>query len=237
MGNTKNDSASDLEFTEIDAPLIRKIIAERMLESKLTIPHFYIFDEVDMKKSVVLRRELNADEKYKISFNDFIVKAGAHALQEHPDCNVSYIDGRIRQYQNININIAVAIDGGLLVPTLKNCDHKSLREISVEARSLIEKARNKKLRPREQLGGSFTISNLGVYGLEGSFSIINPPQALILTVGAIREVPVVEDGKVVVGVRMKITLSCDHRAVDGAMGAGFLLTVKNILEQPREYIL
>ncbi len=237
MENTIYNSASNPEFTEVNAPLIRKIIAERMLESKLTIPHFYLFDEIDMKKSVVLRGELNADGKSNVSFNDFIVKACALALQKHPECNVSYRDGKIRQYQTLNINIAVAIEGGLLVPTLKNCAQKSLYETSSEARILIEKARNKKLRPREQLGGSLTISNLGVFGLEGSFSIINPPQALILTVGTIREVPVVEDGRVVVGLRMKITLSCDHRAVDGKVGAVFLSTVKNILEHPRENLL
>jgi pyruvate dehydrogenase E2 component (dihydrolipoamide acetyltransferase) len=184
-----------------------------------------------------LRTELNADGKYKISFNDFLVRACVLALQKHPECNVSYMDGRIRQYKSININIAVAVEGGLLVPTLLNCDHKSLYHISSEASSLVEKARNKKLRPREQMGGSLTISNLGVFGLEGSFSIINPPQAQILTVGAIREVPVVEDGRVVVGVRMKTTLSCDHRVVDGKVGTVFLLAVKNILEHPREYIL
>jgi pyruvate dehydrogenase E2 component (dihydrolipoamide acetyltransferase) len=126
MGKTKDDSASHSEFTEVNAPLIRKIIAERMLESKLTIPHFYLFDEIDMQRSVGLRGELNADGKYKISFNDFMVKAGALALQKHPECGVSYIDGKIRQYQNIHINIAVAVEGGLVVPTLKNCDNKSI---------------------------------------------------------------------------------------------------------------
>jgi pyruvate dehydrogenase E2 component (dihydrolipoamide acetyltransferase) len=222
-------------YTELATPSIRRVIAQRMLDSKLTIPHFYLFDEVDMESASELRDELNSSGGEKISFNDIIVKAAAMGLEQHQECNVSYVDGRIRRYDEININIAVAIEGGLLVPTLRNCRGKSLQQISAEIKILAEKARNKKLRPREGMGGTFTISNLGVFGLEGSFSIINPPQALILTTGAIRQVPVVKDGELGVGLRMKVTLSCDHRAVDGAVGAQFLVDVKKILEQP-DYI-
>ncbi len=224
-------------YEETAASPIRKVIATRLLESKLTIPHFYLFDEVDMKEAFTLKNELNSVSGEKISFNDIIVKAVAMALENHPECNVSYHDGMIRTYRDININIAVSVEGGLLVPVLRKCREKSLFDIHREARTLVEKARNKKLRPRDQSGGTFTVSNLGVFGLEGSISIINPPQAMIFTTGAVREVPVVENGRLAVGQRMKATLSCDHRAVDGAAGALFLADVKNVLEHPREYIV
>lgn len=224
-------------FTEEPAPGVRKVIAGRMLESKLTIPHFYLFDEVDMKEAVALRAEVNEGRDERISFNDIIVKAAARVLEEHPECNVSYHDGNIRTYDQININVAVAVEGALLVPTVRDCAGKSIFELSARIKELAEKARNKKLRARENMGGTFTISNLGVFGLEGSFSIINPPQAMILTTGAIREVPVVVDGNLAVGNRMKVTLSCDHRAVDGAVGARFLADFKNLILNAREHIL
>jgi len=151
-------------------------------------------------------------------------------LGRHPECNAAYVADAIRFFSEININIAVSTDMGLLVPTIRNCERKSLVEISEETKRLVDKARLKKLRPGEMTGGTFTISNLGVFGLEGSFSIINPPQALILTVGAIQEAPVVENGALAVGTRMKITLSCDHRAVDGDVGARFLADFRRALE-------
>jgi pyruvate dehydrogenase E2 component (dihydrolipoamide acetyltransferase) len=221
-------------YEEFTAPAIRKVIAQRLLESKLTIPHFYLFDEIDMEEAALLRGELNS---MKISFNDMIVKAVTVALEMHPECNVSYADGKIRRYLEININIAVAIEGGLLVPVLRNCRGKSLSDISRETKEIVQKARNRKLRPHEGLGGTFTISNLGVFGLDGSFSIINPPQAMICTTGAIKEMPVVREGSLAVGTRMKVTLSCDHRAVDGAVGALFLADLRKILENPREYLV
>jgi pyruvate dehydrogenase E2 component (dihydrolipoamide acetyltransferase) len=165
-----------------------------------------------------------------------IVRAVAVALEWHPECNVSYADGKIRMYKQININIAVATEGGLLVPVLRNCRGKMLADISWETKEIVRKARSMKLRPREGLGGTFTVSNLGVFGLDGSFSIINPPQAMIFTTGAIKQVPVVRDGSIVVGTRMKVTLSCDHRAVDGSEGALFLADLKKILEHPREHL-
>jgi pyruvate dehydrogenase E2 component (dihydrolipoamide acetyltransferase) len=236
MSEKANEEYGAPEYIETSAPLLRKVIGKRLLESKLTIPHFYLFDEVNMEKAARLRKVLNKDGKNRISYNDIIVKAGALALVEYPGCNVSYEDDKIRQYSAANINIAVSIEGGLLIPVLRNCEQKSLFQISEEAKVLVEKARSKKLRPREGMGGTFTISNLGVFGLEGSFSIINPPQALILTTGVIKDVPVVEDGKITIGLRMKMTLSCDHRAVDGAIGAEFLAYVKKILEDPEEYM-
>jgi pyruvate dehydrogenase E2 component (dihydrolipoamide acetyltransferase) len=238
------DASFEPVFREEPASSVRKVIAKRMLESKLTIPHFYLFDSVDMRKAVAYRATLNAGSAGgggaaatpggagapRISVGDMIVKAAATVLSRRPECNAAYVDDKIRFYREVNINVAVATDAGLLVPTLRNCDKKSLREISEETKSLAEKARNKRLRPREMMGGTFTVSNLGVFGLEGSFSIVNPPQALILTTGAIRETPVVRDGALAVGTVMRVTLSCDHRALDGAAGAAFLADFKKEME-------
>ena len=237
MPQSREPQSFEPPYEEVTVPSIRKVIAQRLLESKLTIPHFYLFDEVDMEEAVLLRDKLNSSGSLKISFNDMIVKAVAVALGMHPECNVSYVDGKLRLYQEININIAVAIEGGLLVPVLRKCRGKSLSDISRDTKEIVQKARNKKLRPREGLGGTFTISNLGVFGLDGSFSIINPPQAMIYTTGAIKQTPVVRDGSLAVGTRMKGTLSCDHRAVDGAVGAQFLADLRNILENPRTYLV
>jgi pyruvate dehydrogenase E2 component (dihydrolipoamide acetyltransferase) len=230
-------SSGDKEFVEINPPSLRKVIGRRMLESKQTIPHFYLFDEINMKNAVELRKELNEKRESRISFNDMIIRGSAIVLNAHPECNASFAEGKILRYSHVHINIAVAVEGGLLVPTLKYCEQKSLYAISDEAKILAEKARNKKLRPHEGIGGTFTISNLGMYGLEGSFSIINPPQSLILTVGAIREVPVIENGQLKAGIRMKATLSCDHRVLDGAVGAVFLTEVKKVLENPQDHLL
>lgn len=229
----RREPAGGPPFNERPASMVRKVIAKRMLESKLTIPHFYLFDAVDMKKAAALRNALNGAVPAggaKISFNDLVVKAAAVTLGRHPECNAAYVADAIRFFSEININIAVSTDMGLLVPTIRNCERKSLAEISEVTKGLVEKARLKKLRPGEMTGGTFTVSNLGVFGLEGSFSIINPPQALILTVGAIQDVPVVENGALAVGTRMKVTLSCDHRAVDGDVGARFLADFRRVLE-------
>jgi pyruvate dehydrogenase E2 component (dihydrolipoamide acetyltransferase) len=229
----RREPAGGPPFNERPASMVRKVIAKRMLESKLTIPHFYLFDAVDMKKAAALRNALNGAVPAggaKISFNDLVVKAAAVTLGRHPECNAAYVADAIRFFSEININIAVSTDMGLLVPTIRNCERKSLAEISEVTKGLVEKARLKKLRPGEMTGGTFTVSNLGVFGLEGSFSIINPPQALILTVGAIQDVPVVENGALAIGTRMKVTLSCDHRAVDGDVGARFLADFRRVLE-------
>jgi pyruvate dehydrogenase E2 component (dihydrolipoamide acetyltransferase) len=223
-------------YHDESAPLLRKVIAKRMLESKTTAPHFYLTVSVDMQKVIDLRSKYNADGKWKISFNDIIIKAVALTLAGHPECNVSYVDDMIRYYHTIDISLAVAIDGGLLVPVIRNCEKKSVFEINEEATVLIEKARTRKLRPREGMGGSFTLSNLGMFGIEEFIAILNPPQAMILAVAAIRELPVVSEGTLAVGKRMTMTLSSDHRALDGAMSARFLQDLKVILENPEERI-
>jgi pyruvate dehydrogenase E2 component (dihydrolipoamide acetyltransferase) len=207
-----------------------------MLESKVTAPHFYLTLSVDMQKVIDLRNRFNTDGTRKISFNDIIIKSIALTLEKHPECNVSYIDEKIRHYHTIDISLAVAIEGGLLVPVIRNCDRKSVFEINEESNILIEKARNRKLRPREGMGGSFTLSNLGMFDIEEFIAILNPPQAMILAAGAIKEVPVVVDGKIEIGKRMKMTLSSDHRALDGAMSAQFLKDLKEILETPEVYM-
>lgn len=228
------DSAYEVTYTEEGAPLLRKVIAQRMLESKLNAPHFYLTVDVAMEKVIELRNRLNGDETRKYSFNDLLIKAIALTLKNHPECNTSYIDEKIRRYDKINICLAIAVEGGLLTPAVRECDKKTLEEINDATRDFIEKARTRKLRPRESLGGTFTLSNLGMFGIEEFSAIINPPQALILAVGAIREVPVVENGGIVVGRRMKMTLSCDHRAVDGAMAAEFLSDLVALLQDPEE---
>ncbi len=225
------------EYSEENAPLLRKVIGKRMLESKITIPHFYLTVDTDMEKTINLRNKLNAADTRKISFNDIIIKAIAIMLKNHPEYNVSYIDDKIRYYKNINICLAVAVEGGLLTPAIRNCEEKSLFDISDESRILVEKAKNRKLRPRESMGGTFTLTNLGMFGIEEFIAIVNPPQAMILAVAAIREVPVVRDGKIAIGQMMKMTLSGDHRALDGAMGAVFLTGLRDILENPAEHVI
>jgi pyruvate dehydrogenase E2 component (dihydrolipoamide acetyltransferase) len=231
-----DSSEFEVGFREEKAPLLRKIIAQRMLDSKQTVPHFYLTIDADVKNLIAFRSELNEGRDQKISFNDIIIKAIAIMLTKHPDCNVSYVDNSIRYYDAANVCLAVAIEGGLLTPAIRNCEQKSIEEISTDAAVLVEKARNKKLRPRESMGGTFTLSNLGMFGIEEFIAIVNPPQALILAVGAIREVPVVDAGNIKVGKRMKMTLSCDHRAVDGAMAANFLSDVKTVVEDPKQHI-
>ena len=231
---TSASAGNEPPFREEGAPLLRKLIAKRMVESKLTNPHFYLTVDVDVEKLVTLRQALNAGREKKISYNDFILKAVASLLRKHPECNASYIDDKIRYYSEVNICLAVSVEGGLLTPTVRECDKKSIVQISEEASTLVEKARTKRLRPKEGLGGTFTVSNLGMFGIEEFAAIINPPQSLILAVGAIRSAPVVRDGRVEVGTRMKITLSCDHKAVDGASGAGFLAGLKALLENPAQ---
>ncbi len=219
-------------FREEEAPLLRKVIAKRMVESKLTNPHFYLTVDVAVENLVQMREELNAGSDRKVSYNDIILKAVASAMGRHPECNVSYLDDKIRFYSEINICLAVAVEGGLLTPTVRNCGGKSIVEIGEEAAALVDKARTKRLRPKEGMGGTFTVSNLGMFGIEEFAAIINPPQAMILAVGAMRETPVVRAGRVEIGKRMKLTLSCDHRAVDGATGASFLADLKSLLEDP-----
>jgi pyruvate dehydrogenase E2 component (dihydrolipoamide acetyltransferase) len=202
------------------------------VESKQGNPHFYLTVDVDVDALMARREALNTGRTRKISYNDLLMKAVAGLMAKHPLCNASYVDGKIRFYSEVNVSLAVAVPGGLLTPTVRGCERKSVAEISEEAATLVEKARAMKLRPREGAGGTFTISNLGMFGIEEFAAIINPPQALILAVGAIRSTPVVRAGSVAVGSRMKLTLSCDHKVVDGAVGAAFLADLRAALEDP-----
>lgn len=226
-----------------DISQMRKTIARRLAESKYSAPHFYLTVDVDVERAVALREELNAlaeeQDRPKISFNDLITKACALSLREHPYVNASYHpdDGEIRTYNQVHIGIAVAIDEGLITPVVRDADRKSLSELARETRELAERARNRDLEPDEFEGATFTTSNLGMFGIEEFTAIINPPNSAILAIGGIRDTPVVEDGEVVPGKRMKVTLSCDHRVVDGARGAEFLDTLQTYLENPTNLLL
>jgi pyruvate dehydrogenase E2 component (dihydrolipoamide acetyltransferase) len=236
VGENAREEIFMSDFTDEKAPLLKRVIAKRMLESKTTIPHFYLSIDVDVHNLIELRKEFNADGTKKISYNDMMLKAIGLTLVEHPECNVSFVDEMIRQYKNVDVCLAVSVEGGLLTPKVTDCDKKSVFEINAAVQELIAKARNKRLRPKEGMGGSFTLSNLGMFAIEDFIAILNPPQPMILAVGAIREVPVVEDGKITVGQRMKMNLSCDHRVLDGAMCAVFLTDLKKKLENPKPSI-
>jgi pyruvate dehydrogenase E2 component (dihydrolipoamide acetyltransferase) len=220
-------------FEEKPVSMMRKAIARRLTESKNGAPHFYLTMEINMDKAVEMRPKLNElAAPVKLSFNDIVIKAAAAALRKHPAVNSSWLGDKIRYNQHISIGVAVAVEDGLLVPVVKHADLKSLSAINQEVKVMAEKARNKKLQPDEMTGNTFTISNLGMFGIEEFTGIINPPDACILAVGAIIQKPIVKDGQIVVGNMMKVTLSCDHRVVDGATGAEFLQTLKGILEEP-----
>lgn len=220
------------KYEEVKVSQMRKTIAKRLAESKFTAPHFYLTMEIAMDKAVEARKSINEIAPLKISFNDIVIKAVAAALRRHPKVNAAWLGDKIRYNQHIHIGVAVAVDEGLLVPVLRFADSKSLSHIAAEVKDLGEKARNKQLQPQDWEGNTFTISNLGMFGIEEFTAIINPPDACILAVGAIREVPVVKNGQVVPGHTMKVTLSCDHRVVDGAVGSAFLQTLKGLLEDP-----
>ena len=213
---------------------LRQITAQRTTEAHQTIPHFYLTMEIDMEEALALRQRLNQlDESLRVSVNDLIVKACAVAIEQHPIVNASYQNGQLVHPSGIHIGIAVAVEQGLLVAVLRHCEGKSLRRIAQESQTLIQKAREGKLMPDEMTGNTFTVSNLGMFGIEQFTAIINPPASAILAVGATKRVPVVqEDGTIVARQRMKVTLSCDHRVLDGAVGAQFLQTLKQVLENP-----
>jgi pyruvate dehydrogenase E2 component (dihydrolipoamide acetyltransferase) len=222
--------------TEIKVNNMRATIARRLLEAKTTIPHFYLETEVDVAPLLALRVKLNdglESEGVKFTVNDFILKGAIEALRRVPAANASWLGDRIVQYGAVHMAFAVAIDEGLLTPTIRDADRKSLRTISAEAKTLAAKARDRKLTPAEMTGSTFTISNLGMFGITNFFGIINPPNGAILCVGASVKKPVVnERDEIVVGVRMSLGLSCDHRVVDGAVGAKFLAELKKLLESP-----
>jgi pyruvate dehydrogenase E2 component (dihydrolipoamide acetyltransferase) len=216
---------------------MRKTIAKRLAESMFTNPHFYETIDIDMKNAVATRDALNASGDVKISFNDLVVKASAMALKKHPAVNSSWLGDVIREYGSVHVAVAVAIEDGLVTPVIRHTDLKGLAAISAETKDLAKRARDRKLEPKDWEGSTFTISNLGMFGIEEFTAIINPPNACILAVGAIRDVPVVENGAVVPGKRMKVTLSSDHRVVDGAVAAQFLNTLRGYLEQPATMLL
>ncbi|NNC95747.1 MAG: 2-oxo acid dehydrogenase subunit E2 [Chitinophagales bacterium] len=219
-------------YTEEPVSQMRKTIARRLAESKFGAPHFYLTIEMNMDITMESRKRMNEIAPTKISFNDIIVKAVAAALKKHPKVNSSWLGDKIRYNDHVNIGVAVAVDEGLLVPVIRFADGKSLSQISEETGVLAEKARNKKLQPDEMSGNTFTISNLGMFGIEEFTAIINPPDSCILAVGGIKQVPVIKDGELKNTNVMKVTLSCDHRVVDGATGAHFLQTLKGMLEDP-----
>ena len=211
---------------------MRKTIARRLSESKFTAPHFYVTMEINMDKAIEARKSMNEISPVKISFNDMVIKAVAAALRQHPDVNVSYLGDKMRKNHHIHIGVAVAVKDGLLVPVIRFADNKSLSHIAVEVKDLAQKAHDKKLQPADWEGSTFTVSNLGMFGVDEFTAIINTPDACILAVGGIKETAIVKNGQLVPGNLMKVTLSCDHRAVDGAVGAAFLKTLKGLLEDP-----
>lgn len=226
-----------VSFTDEPISQMRKTIARRLAESKFTAPHFYLTLDIDMDAAIATRKSLNSLDGVKVSFNDMVVKSVAMALRKHPAVNSAWMGDFIRRNEHVNIGVAVAVEDGLLVPVVRFADGKGLTQISAEVREYAQKAKDKKLQPADWEGNTFTISNLGMFGIESFTAIVNPPDACILAIGGIKEVPVVKNGQVVPGNVMKVTLSCDHRVVDGASGAAFLQTFKTYMEQPAAMLL
>jgi len=226
-----------ITYTDEPVSQMRKTIARRLAESKFTAPHFYLTLDIDMDNAMAFRTAVNATEGYKISFNDIVIKAVALALRKHPTVNSSWMGDFIRRNQHVNIGVAVAVDEGLLVPVVRFADTKGFMQISAEVKDFAGRAKDKKLQPADWEGNTFTISNLGMFGIESFTAIVNPPDSCILAVGGIKEVPVVKNGQVVPANVMKVTLSCDHRVVDGASGSAFLQTFKNYMENPVSMLL
>jgi len=226
-------------YTEVENSNVRKIIARRLLEAKQSIPHFYLTVDCELDALLKLRKELNGREgvDYKLSVNDFIIKASAMAMRKVPMVNATWTDEAVRLYDNVDVSVAVATDGGLITPIIRNADQKGLSTISNEMKDLAERARDNKLKPEEFQGGGFSISNLGMFGIKEFSAIINPPQSAILAVGAGEQRPIVKDGALAVATVMSCTLSCDHRVVDGAVGAEFLAALKPLIEDPLSLLL
>ncbi len=233
-----NTAPSGVEsFTDEPVSQMRKTIARRLAESKFTAPHFYLTMDINMDQAIASRKALNSMDGVKVSFNDLVVKAVAMALKQNPGVNSSWMGDFIRRNQHVNIGVAVAVEDGLLVPVIRFADTKGLVQISAEVREFAQKAKDKKLQPSDWEGNTFTISNLGMFGIESFTAIVNPPDSCILAIGGIKEVPVVKNGQIVPGNVMKVTLSCDHRVVDGATGSGFLQTFKTYMENPAAMLL
>ena len=234
---TSSAPTGQVSFDEVPVSQMRKAIAKSLAGSKFSAPHFYVTMTIDMDKAVESRAKLNEVSKVKISFNDMVLKASALALKQHPSINSSWLGDKIRINHHVNIGVAVAVPDGLLVPVVRFADTKTLSQIGTEVKEFAQKAKDKKLQPADWEGSTFTISNLGMFGVDEFTAIINPPDACILAVGGIQQVPVVKDGQVKPGNIMKVTLSCDHRVVDGASGAAFLLTLKSLLEEPLRMLI
>ena len=233
-GFVEKESHKDVEVSQM-----RKTIAKRLVQSKFTAPHYYLTMEINMDRAADARKSIIDATDVKVSLNDMIMKACALALRQHPNVNASWLDGRdtkgqvtLRYYQHIHIGMAVAVDEGLIVPVIKFADGKPIQEIAVESKALAEKARNKQLQPEEYTGNTFTVSNLGMMDIEEFTAIINPPDSCIMAVGRVKETPIVVEGQIRIAQVMKVTLSCDHRVVDGASGARFLQTFKRFMEEP-----
>lgn len=219
-------------FTDEPISQMRKTIARRLSESKFTAPHFYLTMDIDMDNAISARTQINSSGNVKISFNDMVIKAVALSLRKHPAINSSWLGDVIRRNQHIHIGVAVAVDEGLLVPVVRFADSKGMAQIGAEVKDFAQKAKDKKLQPADWEGNTFTISNLGMFGIESFTAIVNTPDSCILAVGGIKAIPVVKNGQVVPGNVMNVTLSCDHRVVDGASGAAFLNTFKGYMENP-----
>lgn len=231
--NVATNSVAGVEsYHEVNVSQMRKTIASRLAESKFTAPHFYLTVEINMDKAVVAREQMNQISDVKISMNDLVVKAAAASLRKHPTINSSWLGTKIRYNHHIHIGVAMAVEDGLLVPVVRFADNKSLSQISAEVKDYGKKAKEKKLQPQDWAGNTFTISNLGMFGIEEFTAIINPPDACILAVGGVKETAGVVNGEIKPVKVMKVTLSCDHRVVDGASGAQFLKTLKDYLEEP-----
>lgn len=226
------------DFTDTPISQMRKTIARRLSDSIFTAPHFYVTMEIVMDKAMALRPQLNEVSPAKISFNDFVIKACAVALKQHPAVNSAWLGDKIRRYNYVNIGVAVAVDEGLLVPVIRDADKKTLSTISAEVKDLAGKAKDKKLQPKDWEGNTFSISNLGMFGVDEFTAIINPPDSCILAIGGIKKVAAFkEDGTVYPTNIMKVTISADHRVVDGALAAAFLNTVKKLLEEPMSMLV
>lgn len=225
-------AATEESYTDVNVSQMRKTIAKRLSESKFTAPHFYLTMDIDMDNAIEARKAVNAQEGIKISFNDMVIKASAIALRKHPAVNSAWLGDKIRKNDHVHIGVAVAVEEGLLVPVVRFADTKGMMEIGTEVKEYAQKAKDKKLQPQDWEGNTFTISNLGMYNIEEFTAIINPPDSCIMAIGGIKQVPVVKNGQVVPGNVMRVTLSCDHRAVDGVTGSEFLNTFKSYMENP-----
>ena len=232
QGGVVRTGLCEERYSEESVSQMRKTIARRLAESKFTAPHFYLSISVNMDNAIASRKAINTKSPQKISFNDIIVKATAMSLREHPVINSSWREDVIRRNEHVNVGVAVAVEDGLLVPVVRYTDTKTLAEISSEVKDFAQRAKDKKLQPADWEGSTFTISNLGMFGIDEFTAIINTPDACILAVGGIQQVPVVKEGQIVPGNVMKLTLSCDHRVVDGASGAAFLQSLKAYIENP-----